>query len=197
MLKLQYFGHLIWRANSLEKTIMLGKIESRRRGWGRQSMRWLASFTISMDTVWISSGKGQGSLVCCSPWAHKLDTAVCLNNNNKAWTLPVLGTRSTLQVLENSLAHSSAPFWKSDIHAVSSFVSFMTVFKTPLFNEVEPYLQLQTLKHHYFSHIFLGPVFYKVFFTFYHRIKFSYLLPTLHFSIILMQYKLHKDRCIS
>jgi len=48
-LKLQYFGHLMWRANSLEKTLMLGKIDSkRRRGW--QRMRWLDGITDSMDT---------------------------------------------------------------------------------------------------------------------------------------------------
>ena len=47
MLKLQYFGHLMQRANSLEKTLMLGKIEGRRRG--RQSMRWLDSIADSMD----------------------------------------------------------------------------------------------------------------------------------------------------
>ena len=47
-LKLQYFGHLMWRADSLEKTLMLGKIEGRRRrGWER--MRWLDSITHSMD----------------------------------------------------------------------------------------------------------------------------------------------------
>ena len=47
-LKLQYFGHLMWRANSLEKTLMLGKIEGqRRRGW--QRMRWLDSITDSID----------------------------------------------------------------------------------------------------------------------------------------------------
>ena len=47
-LKLQYFGHLMGRANSLEKTLMLGKIEGkRRRGW--QRMRWLDSITDSMD----------------------------------------------------------------------------------------------------------------------------------------------------
>ena len=48
MLKLQYFGHLIWRADSLEKTLMLGKIEGMRRR-GRQRMRWLDSSTFSMD----------------------------------------------------------------------------------------------------------------------------------------------------
>ena len=47
-LKLQYFGHLMQRANSLEKTLMLGKIEGRRRR-GRQRMRWLDSITDSMD----------------------------------------------------------------------------------------------------------------------------------------------------
>ena len=47
-LKLQYFGHLMWRANSFEKTLMLGKIEGRRRrGW--QRMRWLDGITDSMD----------------------------------------------------------------------------------------------------------------------------------------------------
>ena len=46
-LKLQYFGHLMRRANSLEKTLMLGKIEGRRRGW--QRMRWLDGITDSMD----------------------------------------------------------------------------------------------------------------------------------------------------
>ena len=47
-LKLQYFGHLIWRANSLEKVLMLGKIEGgRRRGW--QRMRWFVGITDSVD----------------------------------------------------------------------------------------------------------------------------------------------------
>ena len=47
-LKLQYFGHLVRRADSLEKTLMLGKIEGRRRR-GRQRMRWLDGITDSMD----------------------------------------------------------------------------------------------------------------------------------------------------
>ena len=50
-LKLQYFGHLMWRADSLEKTLMLGKTEGRRRrGW--QRIRWLDGITNSMDMGW-------------------------------------------------------------------------------------------------------------------------------------------------
>ena len=47
-LKLQNFGHLMWRTDSLEKTLMLGKIEGRRRR-GQQNMKWLDSITDSMD----------------------------------------------------------------------------------------------------------------------------------------------------
>ena len=46
-LKLQYFGHLMWRADSFEKTLMLGKIESERRG--RQRMRWLDGINNTID----------------------------------------------------------------------------------------------------------------------------------------------------
>ena len=47
-LKLQYFGYLMWRADSFEKTLMLGKIEGRKRRWG-QRMRWLDGITFSVD----------------------------------------------------------------------------------------------------------------------------------------------------
>ena len=55
-LKLQYFGHLMWRANSLENTLMLEKIEGkRRRRRERQRMRWLDSIMDSMDMIWANS----------------------------------------------------------------------------------------------------------------------------------------------
>ena len=75
ILKLQYFGHLMLRANSLEKTLMLGQTEDRRRG--RQRMQWLDSSTDSMD---MSLSKllemvKTGSLECCRPWAKSHDLA--------------------------------------------------------------------------------------------------------------------------
>ena len=75
-LKLQYFGHLMGRADSFEKTLMQGKTEDERRR-GRQRVRWLDGITDSMDT---EVGDGQGSLACCSPQGCKeLDTIEQLN----------------------------------------------------------------------------------------------------------------------
>ena len=80
-LKLQYFGHLMQRVDSLEKTLMLGGIGGRRRR-GRHRMRWLDGITDLMD---VSLSKlqeldGQGGLVCCDSWGHKeLDMTERLN----------------------------------------------------------------------------------------------------------------------
>ena len=77
-LKLQYFGHLMKTENSLEKSLMLGKIEGRRRR-GHQRMRRLDGITDSMD-VSPGVGDGQGGLACCDSWGHKeSDTTERLN----------------------------------------------------------------------------------------------------------------------
>ena len=84
-LKLQYFGHLMRRADSLEKTLMLGKIEGKRRS-GQWRMRWLDGITISIHEFEPTPGDGGGqrSLVCCSQWGHKeLDMTEQLNRTDQ------------------------------------------------------------------------------------------------------------------
>ena len=75
MLPLQYFGHLMQRVASLEKTLMLGKTEDKRKKGGRGEMvrehHQLSGHEFEQTLV---DSEGQGSLVCCSPWDCKLDT---------------------------------------------------------------------------------------------------------------------------
>ena len=80
-LKLQYFGHLMQRTDSLEKTLMLGKIEGGRRR-GRQRVGWLDGIQLNGHEFERASGvgNGQGSLVCCSQTGCKeSDTTQRLN----------------------------------------------------------------------------------------------------------------------
>ena len=92
-LKLQYFGHLMWRTDSLEKTLRLGKIEGRRRR-GQKKMRWLDGITDSITWVWASSGswwwtrkpgmlQSMGSQIAGHYWATELN-----------WSLKIIITRS-------------------------------------------------------------------------------------------------------
>ena len=67
MLKLQYFGHLMQITDSLEKILMLGKIEGGRRR-GPQRIRWLDGHEFEQAP---GVDDEQGSLACCSPWGHK------------------------------------------------------------------------------------------------------------------------------
>ena len=88
-LRLQCFGHLMQRVDSLEKILMLGKIEGRKRKGGGQWMRWLDGIINSVGKLWanfeqtLRDSGGQRSLACCRPWGHKkLDTIESLNNSS-------------------------------------------------------------------------------------------------------------------
>ena len=89
MLKLQYFGHLMQKADSLEKTLILGKTEGQRRR-GRQ--RTMASASLVGWHHWLNGhefeqapgdGEGQGSLACYSPWGYKQSNITERLNNKK------------------------------------------------------------------------------------------------------------------
>ena len=83
-LKLQYFGYLMQRADSLQKTLMLGKTEGKKKGMTEDEMaewhHWLNGHEFEQA---LGDGEGQEILAYCCPWGHKeLDTAEQLNNNN-------------------------------------------------------------------------------------------------------------------
>ena len=96
----QSFGHLMRRADSFEKTLMLGKIEGGRRR-GRQRMRWLDGITNSGHEFeqTLGDSEGQGSLARCSPWVAKSQT--WLSNWAKNCTRPpeILGPQWAGQLL--------------------------------------------------------------------------------------------------
>ena len=95
-LKLQYFDHLMQRANSLEKTLLLGKIEGRRtRGW--QRMRWLDGITTQWTWVCTSSGRWRWTGkpgVLQSMGSKDSDTTEGLNNKIRMWETPSLAPQS-------------------------------------------------------------------------------------------------------
>ena len=91
MLKLQYFGHLMRKTDSLEKTGMLGKIEGGRRGDNRGWDGWMASLTHGHEfELALGVGDGQGGLACCSPWGRKeSDMTERLNRTELNWLNPI------------------------------------------------------------------------------------------------------------
>ena len=95
-LKLQYFGHLVWRVDSLEKTLMLGKIEGRRRrGWQDEMVGWHHQLNGHWFGWTLGVGDGQGGLAWYDSWCRKeSDTTGQLK-----WTELILKDTSSKRVL--------------------------------------------------------------------------------------------------
>ena len=94
-LKLQYFGHLMWRANSFEKTPMLG--QEKNRVTQNEMVGWHYQINGHKFGQTLGDSERQGSLVCCSPWGGKeSDTTERLNNNHHLEST-VLGTGGDLK----------------------------------------------------------------------------------------------------
>ena len=123
-LKLQYFGHLMRRTDSLEKTLMLGKIEGGRRR-GRQRMRCLDGITDSMDMSKLQElvMDRQGGLACWSPWSCKeLDTIEWLNWTGKFTQLLVL-----LRVHQRN--RTNRIYWSTNISIYLSIYLYIYIQK--------------------------------------------------------------------
>ena len=120
-LKLQYFGYLMWRTDSFEKTLILGKIEVRKEKGTTEDeiVGWHHRLNGHESEQVLGDGDGQGSLVCCSPWGRKeSDMPKRLNsNNNLIW----VGWISDPARPWGETRSSSEGLWSSEYTMFSSF----------------------------------------------------------------------------
>ena len=133
-LKLQYFGHLMQRVGSLEKTLMLGGIGGRRRR-GRQRMRWLGwhHWLNAHEFGWtLGVGDGQGGLACCDSWGRKgSDTTERLNWLN--WTDGYLDCFPVLAIVNNAAVNIGMQihFQVSDFIYLDTFPELLDYMVVP------------------------------------------------------------------
>ena len=115
MLKLQYFGHLMQRANSLEKTLMLGKTEGRRnkRVTEDEMVGWHHRFNGHEFGQTLGGTEGQGSLVCCSLWGHKESDTTWGLSNNKIYGICLVEDLQDHPYLAQSI-HSVTKYGETD-----------------------------------------------------------------------------------
>ena len=116
MLKLQYFGHWMRRADSLDKTLMVGKIEGNRRR-GQQRMRWLASITNSMD---MPLGKLREIVEDRGAWC------AAVRGVAKSWTQFIAGTTAAFYSLSFPVSYLYVHFF---IFPCCVLMSFQTLFQ--------------------------------------------------------------------
>ena len=125
-LKLQYFSYLMWRANSLEKIMMLGKIEGRRRsGTEDEMVECHHRLNRHKFEQKLGNSEGQGSLACCSPWAESDTTEWTTATDVSQWALRELRK-------EKNACHLAAIF--ADFSGGSDSKKSTCNFRRPGFN---------------------------------------------------------------